>query len=83
MANGGITGGGGGGRGWNRSGGGHYGSGGGGGRGGRGGGRGGREPEKLPAVYSVHKGEVVKVGGILLGVQQGIVTGGEKGARKV
>ncbi|CAM9146558.1 unnamed protein product, partial [Ectocarpus sp. 13 AM-2016] len=54
MANGGITGGrGGGGRGWNRSGGGHYGSGG----GGRGGGRG---PEKLPEVFSVHKGEVVK-----------------------
>lgn len=57
MANGGITGGrGGGGRGWNRSGGGHYGSGGGGG--GRGGGKG---PEKLPEVFSVHKGEVVKV----------------------
>ncbi|CAN0052900.1 unnamed protein product, partial [Ectocarpus sp. 4 AP-2014] len=56
MANGGITAGrGGGGRGWNRSGGGHYGSGGGGG--GRGGGRG---PEKLPEVFSVHKGEVVK-----------------------
>ncbi|CBN75014.1 conserved unknown protein [Ectocarpus siliculosus] len=56
MANGGITGGrGGGGRGWSRSGGGHYGSGGGGG--GRGGGRG---PEKLPEVFSVHKGEVVK-----------------------
>eukprot|EP00752_Nemacystus_decipiens_P010438 g9300.t1 len=59
MANGGISGGGGG-RGWNRTGGGRYGSGDAGGRGGRGGGRGGREPEKLPAVYSVHKGEVVK-----------------------
>ena len=50
-----------------RRGGDHYGGGGGraGGGGGSGGGRGnGRAPEKLPEVFSVHKGEVVKVGGV-------------------
>lgn len=63
MTNGGIAGRGGG-RGWERNGGGRYGSGGGRG-GGRGGDRGnGRRTEPLPAVFSVHKGEVVKVGGV-------------------
>ncbi|CAM9722392.1 unnamed protein product [Pylaiella littoralis] len=59
MTDGGIAGRGGG-RGWERNGGGRYGSGGGRG-GGRGGDRGnGRRTEPLPAVFSVHKGEVVK-----------------------
>lgn len=85
MGNGGMAGGGG--RGWSRSGGGHYGSGGGAGggagRGGRGGRGGGREPETLPAVYSVHKGEVVKVGGLAwVGSRHG-GGGREEGRRKI